>query len=555
MPTLYRLLVDYEPDLLEVIASYWDVELSSELHTEQAEQLADAIAATDISTAIWQRLTEQEQQALLDLQHHSGQQTVAQFGRQYGEIRPMGAARRQRERPWLNPENVTEALYYRGLIARIFTRGPGGAQAMIAIPDELQELLPRPFLESRDMGFAAQLPEAYEAIVSVGPDDIATMLAWQMTFGEDSGDWLDVDEPADIDEFLQTNEEVATYRALLCTLALESELLIHGDPLNVNKDRARPWLEAPRPHQIRALAEEWLTSTLWNDLEHVPELQADVWPNDITLARNALLTALQGVAADTWWDTDSFVEAIKQDMPDFQRPGGDYTAWYIHDHETGSVLHGFEHWHDIEGRLIRYLLHKPMHWLALVELAEDCFRLTAYGEALIGRQTWPSQADPATQLSVTHDGKIRIDANMSRYHRLQIARFADWVSVPSTTSERYTYQLSATSLKRSARQNISAVNITAFLDKHTKQPIPESLRKALDRWQTRPNAVALRDLVIVTTSSREVFDIVRNHPSIKPLVEQRAGEFGFAVQRKHLAALRRGLWEVGVIPELEEGMS
>ncbi len=552
MPTLFRLLVDYEADLLEVIASYWDVDLAPDEHIARAEQLASSILAADIKNTIWQRLTREEKQALLDLQAQDGQLTVAQFGRQYGELRPMGLARRERERPWVNPANVTEALYYRGLIARVFVRGAGGAQAVIAIPDELQQKLPEPEKSPQTPGYGIYPVDLPYKPLFVGPEDIATMLAHQLTFGPSIAAWLDAFEPAPIDEYLRLPYH-RTYRALLTALATETGLL--SEALEVNKDRARPWLEAPRNHQIRALAQAWQRTTHWNDLAHVPGLRAEVWPNNILLARKTVLNALQSVPEGVYWHIPSFIDHIKQTSPDFQRPGGDYTTWYIHNAHQGNVLVGFDHWDEIEGALIRFILEGAMHLLGLVWAPStqlDVFKLTPYGAALVGQRSWPSAPDPTTQIEVSNTGEVRISTEMSLYHRLQIARFSDWVEHPSIDTGRinpaYVYQLSAASLRRAANQQISGSNIAAFLQKYCISDVSTNIVKALERYQARPNAVTLRDLVIVTASSREVYDTLRSNPSLQGLIEQRAGEFGFAVRRDNLPALRRLLWEIGVIP-------
>lgn len=561
MPTLLRLLVDYEDDLLEVIASFWDVDLRPDSHRERAELLADTMLNRDIFNLLWERLSQEEKQALDVLQAQQGQLPVVHFERTFGELRPMGPARRQRERPWLNPDSITEKLFYRGLIGRVFVRGQGGAQSVIAIPDDLQLLLPQQGSSNIDTGQPGTQPSSIPDGVCTSPDDIATVLAWQMMQRSINEDWLDPMLSFELDVYLRKLHK-PSYRSLLITLALESGLLKAGDPFGVNRERARPWLEAPRAHQIRALAEAWRDTIIWNDLAYTPGLQADAWPNDILAGRNTLLNALSNIPSNTWWDTHSFIEHIKQTTPDFQRPGSDYTAWYIHDEHTGTILHGFQYWDVIEGNLLRFMLEGPMMWLGLTQAHDSVFRITPFGEALIGQGTWPSDADPATELQVSADGSILIDAAMSRYHRLQIARFAAWTHTPPTPAyipgqpvyaeQTYAYQITSSSLKRATRQNIGASHIVAFLQSNTSVDLPSSLIEGLERWQANPNAVALRDLVIVTAHSRNMYEVLRKHPTIRPLIEQRAGETGFAVERRNLEALRKALWDMGIIPDFDD---
>ncbi|NIO71720.1 MAG: hypothetical protein GTN71_22490, partial [Anaerolineae bacterium] len=51
---------------------------------------------------------------------------------------------------------------------------------------------------------------------------------------------------------------------------------------------------------------------------------------------------------------------IKESDPDFQRPDGDYSSWYIRQADTGRYLSGFESWDQVEGALIAYLIAQPL---------------------------------------------------------------------------------------------------------------------------------------------------------------------------------------------------
>ena len=36
---------------------------------------------------------------------------------------------------------------------------------------------------------------------------------------------------------------------------------------------------------------------------------------------------------------------------------------------SGEYLRGFEHWDEVDGRLIRYIITGPLHWLGVLDLA------------------------------------------------------------------------------------------------------------------------------------------------------------------------------------------
>ncbi len=53
----------------------------------------------------------------------------------------MGAGKRDRERPHLNPSSTSEYLFYRGLLARAFFDTDKGSQEFAYIPDDLLLLI------------------------------------------------------------------------------------------------------------------------------------------------------------------------------------------------------------------------------------------------------------------------------------------------------------------------------------------------------------------------------------------------------------------------------
>ena len=102
----------------------------------------------------------------------------------------------------------------------------------------------------------------------------------------------------------------------------------------------------------------------------MPRLRVEgSWQNDPLHARQATLQFLSPLPPGVWWSLNAFIEAVKQTHPDFQRPAGDYDSWYLYDTSTETFLRGFEHWDEVDGALLRYLITGPLHWLAILDLA------------------------------------------------------------------------------------------------------------------------------------------------------------------------------------------
>jgi hypothetical protein len=570
MPTLARALVDYDLDLLQVIASQWDVDLVSTDRAVAAEELSVAVIRANAVAEMWSHLPDQERSALYDLQGHEGRIPFAHFIRRYGELRPMGPARREREKPWLNPASITEALYYRGMIVRAFEQTPAGAQEHIVIPSDIHELLPPPGPDAIQTapGYPVARPRRVEGGQGAAADDAATLLAYLLVRDTDARDWLVREAIPAIDRHLRRPDQ-PPYRVMLTSLLYDLDLILNEEFLTqvlarVNKDMSRPWLEAPRLHQLRALAEAWRVSATWNDLMHTPGLEADHWPNDPLLARQVILETLHDVPAGIWWSADSFIEHIKQTRPDYQRPGGDYAAWYLRDAYTGEILHGFQYWDYIEGAQLRFILEGPMRWLGLVRSASGAFMVTPLGYALAGLEDWPSQPDPAPSISIDEQGVISVPAAMERYERVQIARFASWVSpppIPKESPERetsadegtYLYRITPQALARVIDDKISiASHIVPFLQRVSSHRIPANVLKMLEAWHNRPGEVVVQDIVTITARDLGVYERLRTNPRIGKWLERQVGPQSYAVRRENVSALIAALRNVGILPLFED---
>lgn len=568
MPSLVRALVDYDLDLLRVIAAQWDVDLASTDRVAASEQLAVAMTRPAAVLATWQRLSADEQEALAELQLSEGRLAFSHFTRRYGELRPMGPSRRERERPWRDPVSVTESLYYRGLVLRTFEHTPAGAQEMVAIPSDLAEVLPQPdpaAVEHRP-GFAVAPPRKLKDGSRTAPDDLATILAYLLLREVDAGEWLSTEPVPAIDRYLRRPADPA-YRALLVQLAYDLRLIHDERTLThvvtrVNRDTARPWLEASRDHQSRSLAEAWLASTTWNDLAYTPELEAEEWPNVPGVARRVMLEALRGVPAEIWWSANSLVDFIKDENPDFQRPGGDYSAWYLRDSYSGEILHGFEYWDYVEGALLRFLIFGPLRWLGLVRAAHGAFVLTALGLALLGRGPWPSADDREVRVKVDDQGVISVPVVASRYVRLQIARFAAWLDTPGPTAYAtgqefhdegaYRYRLTPQAIDRVIEEGVSILShILPFLQRETGGHVPSNVGKMLQAWHDEPREVIVHDVVILSARDLGVYDRLREDKRIAPYLGKQIGPHAHIVRREDMPPLLDALRRMGMLPLFE----
>jgi hypothetical protein len=557
MRSLHKCLLDAHLVRLHVIARFWDVELVAKRQREVATKLAEAMAAPAAIIDMWNSLSDDQRQALGTLLANGGRMPLRVFARQWGEIRAMGPGRIEREKPWLDPVSPAEALWYKGLISRAFDQEGEETYEFAFIPPELQVHLHAPSFPPSGVALGPISPPI--AARSMGEtllDDACTLLAYlqnkQVRPGVD-GSWPARHEDHLAQRLRDPDPARLTFLHHLTQslgwLRVTDSLLLRPDPGPVTT-----WLQSSENQQRSALIEAWRDDPTWNDLFHVPSLRADDtggWRNDPLLARTAILRHLKVCTPGDWYKITGFVAAVKRADPDFQRPGGDYTTWYIREATSGEYLPGFENWDKVEGALIRYLITGPLAWLGLMDLGAPApdeppiaFQLTASGAAAIESGQPPSEPE-TMPLILRPDFTVRVPPSR-RYERFQLARVADWV----ITDEHFVYRLTPSSLGRARQQGIPVTRVIQFLTEASGIAIPRSVETALMRWEARGTEAWLEPALVLRLSSKELLEQLSSSPRTHHLIREQIGPTVALVHEHDWPRLVVALGEMGMLADV-----
>ena len=564
MQDLTRTLSAYDLELLRVIANRWDVDLETRDSKQAAVYLAQMMLRPEKVSDAWDRLTDDQRGALQTLLGTGGKMPGAVFTRLFGEIPPIGPGKLEREKPYLNPSSLAEALYYRGMIAMSFGEGAAGSQAFTYVPSDLVPLLP-----SHKTGYKldseAEPAETGEAISALPQppnlrpsdtamvDDLTTLLAFcQINDVSLVNGTLDPELQKALKPYMLGSTSAARLSlmvALAAGLGIAAESRGFFKPVSV---AARKWLDQSRSAQVRSLAEVWRESMAYNELWFTPGLKPEQagWQNDPLLARQTVLTFLESVPAEGWWPVDSFISAVKEDEPDFQRPAGDYDSWYIRDAQTGQYLRGFETWERVDGAVLRFILTGPMHGLGLVDTADAgrACRLTAYGRAFTGIIDWPTPADDGTPFSLHPDGLCEVPRTSSRYDRFQLARFTEWLA----SGDPYQYRLSTAGLAQAAQQNIQAGNILTFLKRGTGDQVPDAIFNLVENWgQAGNESAVIAQMSVLRVPSAELLETILATPALRRYLGAALGPMAVIVRSGQERELAAALEANGVLVEIE----
>ena len=463
------------------------------------EELSASLLDFDLLTELLDSLPSQADSAITDLVASNGRIAWATFTRKYGDIREIGAGKRDRERPHLKPSSTAEILFYRGLIARAFLETDKGLQEFAYIPDDLFLLIesigaedgsPPQSQQTEALGRHASPKEKGTEILADDSilDETTTMLA-ALRMGR--SDW-------------KTDLRLA---ALLAT----ANLIKKND---IQAEAVKTFLESPRKDALKMLIDAWILSTSFNELKLMPGIVCEgEWTNQPHETREFLLNLLDAIPESKWWSLNSFIRDVKQKYADFQRPAGDYDSWFIKRESDGTYLRGFSYWDQVDGALIKYFITDVLHWLgeADISIAEGATEPTAFRVS-----SFENKKEEKCKISVSSNGKVSIPRDVPRVVRYQVSRFCEWDEVKN---DIYNYHLSTHSLTKAKEQGLKAEQLLSLLAKHTNGNIPPSLIKALKRWEVNGTEARAETQVILRLSKPELLEEMRKSKAAKYLGE------------------------------------
>lgn len=541
MPNLSESLQGRDLGHLRIVAGLWGVELNDQDPSAAILRLSRLLLSASLIDNMVSNLPSEVKSALDDLMQHAGRLPWAQYSRNYGEVREMGAAKRDRERPYEHPISAVEVLWYRGLVARAFFDTPAGPEEFAYIPDDLLGLIPPP--EKKGGLMIGRQASALEyAFISPVSDRILDHACTYLAASR-----LGINPPYSFSSL--SGEEL--------TSPFMQSLMSAGDLLDgagiPNPEPVRVFLEAKRGVALAQLFRAWKQTTQMNELRLLPDLIFEGnWENDPYIGRQAILDFVSSVPAQTWWNLGSFVAAIKQRNPDYLRPAGEYDSWFIRHKASGDYIRGFEHWDQVDGRLIRYILTGPLHWLGVLDLARQeeeaevtSFRLSRWSKALLQGASPKGLPLEEESLVIRSDARLSARRLVPRRVRYQVSRFCEW---DKETPDEYQYRISTSSLSRAGQQGLTVTQLLGLLNRHAKA-VPPSLVKALERWEKRGIEVRLEQMVVLRVVSEDILQALRKSRASRFLGES-LGPTTVAVKPGAVDKVLGALAELGYFGEV-----
>jgi hypothetical protein len=535
MPDLYHALQSYDLGYLRIVAGLWGFELESRDSASATKELTSHLLESQLVAEIIVSLPTEAHTALNTLTVAGGRIPWAAFTRQFGDVREMGAGKRDREKPQFKPASTAEILFYRALLGRAFFETTNGAQEFAYIPEDLLSLIHLGNMEDSEKKNNKDGQRAVNSPLlgrGATPGERAYILP--------ANDFI-LDDATTLLAALRLGQDVKPNRALLGILNA-AKLLKRNIP---QAERVKTFLEASRTDALKMLVEAWRSSENFNELRLIPGLLCEgEWNNQPLATRGFISNLLDIIPEGKWWNISSLISDVKKTAPDFQRPAGDYDSWFIRRETDGQYLRGFAYWDQVDGALIRFFIVDILHYLGRVSLASPeegkditAFRLTPPDSRLSGIENG--------KLKISSNGRISASRSVPRAARYQLARFCEW---DEEKNDEIRYHITPGSLARAKEHGLKTEHLIVLLSKHAAAGIPPVLVKALKRWEVNGTEARAETQVVLRVSRPEVLKELRKSKAARFLGEP-LGPTTVIIKAGAQSRVMAALAELGLLAE------
>lgn len=291
-------------------------------------------------------------------------------------------------------------------------------------------------------------------------------------------------------------------------------------PVATNLDK---WKVQSFPAQAKRFYELWLTHNEWSDGSGPKDREAVQTLDRLAASKRVVQEIRQGQSG-IWYSLDTLVEALHQNDPFFARPKDKIirTLGY------GAVARAEKSWLQVEPHLIGQIL-TSLHRLGLLSLGYAAgsqpsstpvsWQVTPLGAWVWGQSQRLETPPPSPQpllvqanfdvLAFTQDGP-------TLYH---LAHFCQPISHDAVSF----FKLTRESVLGAIDTGLSGAEIMAFLEKNSRQPVPQNVVYSLREWAGAFKRVRLCQGTILEVDDEAVLETLLHDADLKDLVARRLG--------------------------------
>lgn len=246
---------------------------------------------------------------------------------------------------------------------------------------------------------------------------------------------------------------------------------------------------------------------------------------------------------------------VKNQAPDFQRPAGDYDSWFIRDEGSENYLRGFEHWDEVDGRLLYFILTGPLHWLGLVNLAGGdsrgkftAFQLNSNAQAMMRGELPLLKSDEGHEVVFKDNTALVVPLYSSRELRYQIGRFCEFSKAVNNESW---YRLTPVSLEAASNQGLHIHQFVQLLERFRSMPVPISLKNLAQRWEEHGLEARIKTGVLLRFSNEAACVTFLREPKAARLVAETLNPTTLLIHKEGQEVALRLLAAMGILAQVE----
>jgi hypothetical protein len=385
-----------------------------------------------------------------------------------------------------------------------------------------------------------------------------------------------------LDESLRQPENAAQARtehdlprlALLRALGEELGLLVPRIGLLALGDAGEAFLARPAGERRAALYGAYARTTRWSELARLPNLGVtrgvppDFAPPPLGDARRRVLAELAALPADEWLTLDHVVDRLRRWAYEFlfarrsSRYGygaGYRPNPYYGENPLGLYFPGIadeaKGWEVVEAQLIRLIATGPLHWLGLLDLggengAPAVLRITPDGARLL-------RGEPLAEEAAAPNVVVQPNFQMFAFEPtgedvlFQLDRLAERMRAEQAVE----YRLTRESVYAAQRAGLDSAAILALLDRVSRTPLPQNVRRTLEEWGALHERITMRRGVpLLHAAAGADLDALYADPALAALLGTRLSPTAALVPRAaDLPRLADALLGDGHLPALSEG--
>jgi hypothetical protein len=560
MPSLLKSLIQQDDHYLQIVGNLWQLDIAAYSKKDAAEIILHKIITEN---NLIEKLAEAPFETLPVLSYliaQNGFILSTIFFEQFGEIRVMGERRKMLEKPWESPISVTEWLWYHGVIQMNMLALPGQVeiQEYVYLPDEISKILSRyfPFNERIvDVNELIVRPASPNEVVLVqrGNDsilDLGCLLIASIRTGKPIQNLYSVFQKEKTDFVLRIFEEMSL---------VQNNEIIHPE-------EAQNFLQMNRIAALLQMMMSWKNSDQIDDLRETTDLFIDdLVKYSSREIRKSVLTLMQRITSNEWCSFDGFSVSIRKANPNFLRPDGENSPWLI----RNTIRNNFNEWASIEGEYLQYLLHYPLYWFGIVDIAFhekseneskqkiSAFRITRIGRIFLDEMDKKSISEKILKIKNTEkdipkisiDGKIILTNSTPRLLRYQISRFCEWTKLEITRS---VFSVTPFSLRQAKENGLSVNSFIGLLKRSIGSGVPQKLLIAIDQWDKVDTQATIFHALLVTVNNPNWINALLSSKDTAPWIEQRLNDNTIIIKSKGEKIIYRALIELGALADKHE---